>query len=137
VSDVDLAVEPKEPDRSTGELVGSVAARFGDLVAKELELAKVETTDEVKKAAKASTLLVGGGLLAYLALMMASVAVALWLDEVMPPAIAFAIVAIFHAIVAAILVSVGRNRIRQVNPVPQQTIETVKEDVEWARTQRS
>jgi uncharacterized membrane protein YqjE len=93
VGDVDLAVDPKEPDRSTGELVGSVAGRIGELVRKELELAKVEMTEEVKKGAKASSLLVAGGLLGYLALLLVSVAVALWLDEVMHPAVAFAIVA--------------------------------------------
>jgi hypothetical protein len=55
----------------------------------------------------------------------------------MHPAIAFAIVAAVWAIVAAITIVAGRNRLRQVDPVPRQTIETVKEDVEWARTQRS
>jgi uncharacterized membrane protein YqjE len=137
VGDVDLAVDPKEPDRSTGELVSSVAGRIGELVRKELELAKVEMSEEVKKGAKASSLLVAGGLLGYLALLLVSVAAALWLDEVMHPAVAFAIVAAVHAVIAAILAVVGRKRLSQVNPKPEQTIESVKEDVEWARTQKS
>jgi uncharacterized membrane protein YqjE len=137
MGDADLAVEPKDPARSTTEIVGSVATRFGELVSKELQLAKVEMTDEVKRGAKASSMLVAGALLGYLALMMVSIAVALWLDEVMHPAIAFAIVAAVWAVVAAITIVAGRNRLRQVDPVPRQTIDTVKEDVEWAKTQRS
>lgn len=137
MSDVDLAVEPKEPDRSTSEIVGSVATRFGDLVSKQLQLAKLEMTDEMKKAARASSMLVAAGLTAYLAVTMLTVAAALWLDEVVHPAVAFAVVALFWAVVAAVLASIGRERLRHVDPVPQQTIETIKEDVEWARTQRS
>jgi Na+/glutamate symporter len=137
VSEVDLAVEPKDPDRSTGEIVGSVAARFGELVNKELQLARVQMTDEIRKGATASAYLVAGGLVGYLALTMLTVAAALWLDEVLHPAVAFAIVAAAWAVVAAVVVSVGRNRLRDVNPVPQQTIESVKEDVQWARTQTS
>ena len=137
MSEVDLAVEPKEPDRTTSEIVGSVATRFGELVSKELQLAKVEMTDELKRGAKASSMLATGALLGYLALIMVSIAVALWLDEVMHPAVAFAIVAAVWAVVAAIVIAAGRTRLRQVDPVPHQTIETVKEDVEWAKTQRS
>jgi uncharacterized membrane protein YqjE len=137
MSDVDLAIEPKEPDRSTSEIVGSVATGFGDLVAKQLQLAKLEMTDEMRKAARASSMLVAAGLAGYLALTMITVAAALWLDEIVHPAVAFAVVALVWAVVAAVLASVGRERFRQVDPVPQQTIKTVKEDVEWARTQKS
>lgn len=137
MSDADLAVQPKDPDRSIGELAGAVAGRMGDLVRQEVQLARVEMTDELKKGARASSILAAGGLLAYLALILVSVAVALWLDEAMHPAVAFAVVAAIHAVIAAVLISVGRNRIGQVSPIPQQAIESVKEDVAWARTQTS
>jgi hypothetical protein len=55
----------------------------------------------------------------------------------MPRALAFLIVAVVYAVAAAVLISQGRRRLKQVNPVPQQTVETLKEDVQWAKAQKS
>jgi hypothetical protein len=39
------------------------------------------------------------------------------------------------AIAAAILVASGRNALKQVDPVPKKTVQTVKENVQWAKEQ--
>ena len=40
-----------------------------------------------------------------------------------------------YAIAAAVLLPKGKNKLTSVNPVPERTAESVKEDVEWARNQ--
>ena len=115
----------------------TAAADLGRLFRQEVQLAKVETKEEVNRAGKAVGLLIGGGLIAYLALVFLSLTLAAWLDEVVHPAVAALIVAVIHIVVAAVLVAAGRNRLKAVNPVPQQTVETLKEDVAWAKAQRS
>jgi hypothetical protein len=133
----DLSVEPLQPDKSLAELFSAMTSDLSTLMRKEVELAKVETRDEVSRAAKASGMLAGGAVAAYMALIFASFALAWLLDKWMPRALAFAIVAVVYAVAAAVLLSRGRGRLREVNPVPQQTVETLKEDVQWARAQRT
>lgn len=133
----DLNVEPLQPDKSLADLFGAMTSDLSTLLRKEVELAKVETKDEMSRASKAAGLLAGGAVTAYLAVVFASFALAWLLDKWIPRALAFLIVAVLYAVAAAVLISRGRRRIKQVNPVPQQTVETLKEDVEWARAQKS
>ena len=77
------------------------------------------------------------GFAGYLALILLSFAVAWGLDAVMPTGWAFAIVGLVWAVVAAVLFAVGRNQMRAVQPVPPKTKESIKEDVEWVRQQKS
>jgi hypothetical protein len=54
----------------------------------------------------------------------------------MPAWLAALIVTVVYGVIAAVLALQGRNKVKQMgSPVPEQTIETVKEDVEWAKTQ--
>ena len=133
----DLSVEPLQPDKSLAELFSAMTADLSTLMRKEVELAKVETKEEVSRASKAGGLLAGGAVTAYLAVVFASFALAWLLDKVMPRALAFLIVAVIYAVAAAVLITQGRRRLKQVNPVPKQTVETLKEDVQWAKAQKS
>jgi len=135
--EIDLAVEPKQPDRTLGELFSEMTSDMSTLIRKEIELAKVETKEEMSKVGKASGMLVGGVVAAHMALLILSFALAWLLDEVMPTPLAFFIVGVIYVIVAAVLVSSGRKKLRQVNLKPEQTVQTLKEDVEWAKAQRS
>lgn len=131
----DLRTEPKRADQSLGELFSDVTRDLGQLFRDEVQLAKVEAKEEMRTTAKGAAAMAAGGVAALLFLIMASTALALWLDEAMHPAIAFAIVALVWAIAAAVLVMMGRKRLQQVRPLPQ-TTETLKEDVQWAQTLR-
>lgn len=135
--EVDLAVEPKQPDRSLGELFSTMTSDMSMLIRKEIELAKVETKEEMSKVGNASGMLVGGIVAAHMALLLLSFALAWLLDEVMPTPLAFFIVGVIYVIAAAVLVSSGRKKLREVNLKPEQTVQTLKEDVEWAKAQRS
>lgn len=123
----DLRTEHKAPDRSLGELFSEMAGELGDLVRTEIELAKTETKEEVTKAGKAGGMFAGAGLEAYLTLLFLSFALAYLLDTFLPQALAFAIVAVLHGIVAFVLYSKGRAQMEKVQPIPQ-TVESIKEN---------
>jgi hypothetical protein len=131
------ATEPIEADKSLGELVTQLSSDFSDLVSTQLDLAKAEIKDEVSRAGKGAGMLTGGGLAAYLAVALLSFAAAWGLSEAMPTGFAFLIVGVIWAVVAGALMLTGRNQLRTVHPVPEQTKETIKEDVEWAKQQRT
>jgi hypothetical protein len=64
-----------------------------------------------------------------------SLALVFALDAVMPLGWAAVVVAIIWAIIGGVLYAMGRNRMKDVDPVPRQTVETLKEDAQWARDQ--
>jgi hypothetical protein len=66
-----------------------------------------------------------------------SLALMFALDQVMPIGWAAVITAVVLGIVAAVLFVLGRKQFRQVNPKPEQTVETLKEDVQWAKNRNS
>jgi uncharacterized membrane protein YqjE len=135
--DAALPTAPKAPEKSLGQLFSELTSDLSTLMRKEVELAKVETKEEVARAGKAGGMLGGGAFAGWFALLFLSFAVAWLLDEWMHTALAFLIVGLVYAVVAAVLIRQGRSRMQSVNPVPQQTVETLKEDVQWARAQRS
>lgn len=132
----DRPTEPKRPEQSLGELVKDMTTELGDIFRQEVELAKVEAREEVQKSAKAAAAMVAGAVAALLVLILASFALAELLDEGLDRALSFAIVALVWAIAAAVLVSAGRNRMRQVRPLPE-TKRSLEEDKEWAKNLRS
>ena len=135
--DTALPTEPKAPEKSLGQLFSELTSDLSTLMRKEVELAKVETKQEVSRAGKAGGMLGGGAFAGWFALLFLSFALAWLLDEWMHTALAFLIVGLVYAVVAAVLVVRGRARMQSVNPVPHQTVETLKEDVQWAKAQRS
>jgi uncharacterized membrane protein YqjE len=128
-------ISAQAEDASFGELVGRLSSDLSDLLRSEMELARIEVKEEVVKAGRAAGMLGSGGLLAYLALTMLAMAAAWGLAEVVEPGWAFLIVGVIVAAAAAVLMVAGRNRLREVDPVPQETVETLKEDARWARAQ--
>ena len=137
-SDYDAATQPKRPDLSLGELVGELTGELSTLFHKEIELAKAEARDEASNAGKAAAMFGGAALAGWLALLMLSLAAAWILDDEfdLDRALSFAIVGAVWTIAAIILQRVGRTRLARVRGLPQ-TKATIKEDVEWAKTQTS
>jgi len=134
------ADSPPRPDvegRSVGELIGQVTSDLSMLMRQELDLAKAELRHEASKAGKAGSMLGAGGVLAHLTLVFLALALMFALGNVMDLGWAALIVGVLLAIGAGVLFSVGRRKLREVNPKPEQTVETVKEDVKWARTRAS
>src|ERR671913_1324647 len=123
-------------DRSLGELLKQLSQETTQLVHQELELAKAEITQKGKQAGMGAGLFGGAGAIGLAALGALTACFILALNAVMPAWLAALIVAVVYGIVAFVLVKQGQARIKRATPpVPEQTIETVKEDVEWAKTQ--
>jgi len=120
-------------DRSLSELVSEVTGEIATLFRKEVELARVETTEQVSRAAKAGGMLGAAAVIGFLDLILFSFAAAWALSEVVPEGVAFLIVAVVFAIVAGVLFMAGKKRIANINPVPTQTVQTVKADVQVAK----
>jgi hypothetical protein len=134
----DLRTDQGGPDeRGLGELVKEMTGELSELLHKEIELAKVETKEELAKAGKTGGMFAGAGIAGWLALVFGSFALAWGLDSYMPTWLAFLLVGLAYAAVAAVLFIQGRNTAKTINAVPEQTLETLKEDLEWAKAQRS
>jgi uncharacterized membrane protein YqjE len=119
---------------SVGELVSQVTSDLSTLMRQEIELAKAEIKEEVRKSGKAAGMLGGAGGAGYFALLFLSLTIMFALDEVMPLPVAALIVTVIYGIAATLLFLRGRREIKQVSPTPTQTVETLKEDVQWAKT---
>ena len=131
-----MATEQPNQEKPISGLIADITADLSTLVRKELQLAKIETREEVSRAAKAGGTLGAGGIAGWMALLFVSLAIALALSYVMPAALAFFLVGAIYAVVAAVLITRGRQQLKTINPVPEQTVETLKEDVQWAKAQR-
>ena len=132
-------MEPKAPDRSLGELLGEMTSSLSTLMRKEIELARVELKEEVRQAGKAGGMLGGAALIAYLGALLLSLALALGLSDALDadPWVGLLVVGLIFVGVAAVLGVQGRNKLQQIDAVPQQTVQTLKEDVQWVKQQTS
>jgi uncharacterized membrane protein YqjE len=123
-------------DRSLGELLKQLSEQTTRLVHQELELAKAELQQKGKEAGAGAGMFGGAGALGLAALGALTACFILALNAIMPAWLAALLVAVVYGIVAFVLVKQGQARMKRATPpVPTQTIETVKEDVEWAKTQ--
>jgi uncharacterized membrane protein YqjE len=120
---------------STGELVKQLSDQLSTLIRRELDLAKAELTEKGKAAGAGAGMFGGAGLVGVLALGALTTALILLLDKGMEAWLAALIVAILYGVGATVLGLAGRDRVRAGMPPAEQTIETVKEDVQWAKSQ--
>jgi F0F1-type ATP synthase assembly protein I len=129
--------EPLRAERSLPELLSELTGDMAQLFRDEVELAKEELKVEGQKVGKAGAAF-GGAAVAGL---LAGVALVLFLgfalDSFLPTWLAFLIVTIVLGGVAAVLGMQGRNRVQEIDPAPEQTIETLKEDAQWLSERRS
>jgi hypothetical protein len=124
-------------DESIGNLIGQVAGDVSTLFRQEVALAKAELKEEAVKAGKAGGMLAGAGFAGYMVTVLLSLALVFALDAVMPLGWAAVIVAVIWAIIGGVLYAVGRNRMKDVDAVPRQTVETLREDAQWVRDLRN
>jgi len=125
------------PDESLGELVSHLATDLSSLTRQELALAKTEMQAEAKKVGKGAGMLGGAAFAGWMLALFVSLAATWALADVMHIAWAALIVAAVWAVVAAILLAVGRKAMREVNPKPDRTVDSLKEDAKWLKTQKS
>jgi uncharacterized membrane protein YqjE len=130
-----MAVNNAQNGRSMAELLQDIAANIQEIFRSEFRLAKVEIQEETTKIARSSVPLGIGLLLALYALGFLLLAAVHGLALVVDAWLAALIVGVTVLIISLALVSVGRKRLKQVKVVPERTIGTVKENVQWAKHQ--
>jgi uncharacterized membrane protein YqjE len=121
-------------DRGIGELVKDLASQTSSLVRQEIRLAQAEVTEKGKTAGKGAGMLVAAGVFGLLALIALTLALIWLLDKAMDAWIAALIVMALWAVVAAVLAKAGQKALQQATPPAPQTVDTVKEDIQWAKT---
>ena len=122
-------------ERSIGELFGKLSNETSTLIRQEMALARAEMTEKGKEAGKGAGLFGGAGAVGLLGAGAITAGIILLLDLAIAAWLAAIIVGLIYVAVAAFLGLKGRDRIQAATPpVPEQTVDTVKEDVEWAKT---
>jgi VIT1/CCC1 family predicted Fe2+/Mn2+ transporter len=124
--------EPRE--RGMADLVKELSGQLSVLMHQEIELARTEATEKAKKAGVGAGMLGGAGVAALLMLGSLTAFLILVLALALPDWAAALIVTGVWAVVAGVLALRGREQVREVGkPVPEKTVETMKEDVEWMK----
>jgi hypothetical protein len=129
--------EPQRAEDSLGSLFSQFTSDLSALVRDEIQLARVEVTEDLGRASRAGAMLGGAAGAAVIAIIVLSFAAAWGLAEVMPAGFAFLIVGIIWSVVALALFAIGRDRMRDANVKPEQTIETMQENIQWVKQQKN
>jgi hypothetical protein len=125
-------------ERPLGEVARDLTKDLSLLVRQEIELAKAEMSQKGRTAAPGIGMLGGAGVVALAAAGAVTAFLILVLAIFLPEWLAALIVAAVLGAAAYVLMKQGKERVEEAGkPVPEQTIETVKEDVEWAKTRAS
>jgi hypothetical protein len=121
-------------DQPIAELVKQLAEQTRTLARQEVELAKAELSEKGRKAGVGAGMLGAAGLLGLFALAVLTAAAVLALATAMQAWLAALIVAVAYGATAGVLALSGKRQVKEaVPPIPDQTVDTVKEDVQWAK----
>ena len=120
-------------DKPLGELFGDMSRQVQDLLRKEVELAKMETKDEMAKAGKAGAMFGAAAVTGFLALLLLAFAAAWGLAEAIPAGLAFLAVGLLFAAIGGILALQGKKKLETFKPVPEQAIRSISQDVKAAK----
>lgn len=120
-------------EKSLGDLFADLAEDTGALVRQEVALAQAEITFKASKIGKSVGFLAIGGAVAYAAVLALVAAIVIGLSSVMPAWLAALAVSIVVGAISAFMISSALTRLKSISPVPEATIETLKEDVKWLK----
>ena len=118
---------------SVGQLMSEIAADLSSLMRQEVELAKAEIKEEAAKAGKGAAMLGGAAYGGHMVLLFGTLALVFAIGSRIGLGWAALILTAVWAVVAAVLAARGRAQLRRVNPKPERTVQTLKEDAQWAR----
>jgi VIT1/CCC1 family predicted Fe2+/Mn2+ transporter len=125
-------------ERPVGEVARDLTSDLSLLLRQEIDLAKAEMSEKGRTAAPGLGMLGGAGVVALCAAGALTAFLVLVLALFLPEWASALVAGAILAAVAYVLAKQGKERVADAgSPVPEQTIETVKEDVEWAKTRAS
>jgi len=119
--------------RSLGDLFSELATETGTLIRQEVSLAQAEITHKATKAGKNVAYLVVGGAVGYVGVLAITAAIILLLALVIPAWLSALIVGLVIAGGAYFLISSALAELRKTDPVPRETVQTIKEDARWLK----
>ena len=126
----------EKEERSIGELFVELSRETTELFRHEVHLAKAEMSQKASRVGKNVGFLVVGGVVAYTGVLALVAAGIILLGQVVSYWLSAGIVGLVIALVGLFLVVKGANTLRQEDPVPQETVETLKEDSQWLKDQK-
>jgi uncharacterized membrane protein YqjE len=121
-------------EQSIGDLLKRLSQETSTLVRQEMALARAELSEQGRRAGTGAGMLGGAGVAGLLTLGALTAMLIALLDTAMTTWLAALIVTVVWGVVAGALALQGRNKIKDATPPAPQTVETVKEDVRWAKT---
>jgi xanthine/uracil permease len=123
-------------ERSLGDLFSDLSRETTTLVRQEVQLAKAELTQSATEAARGIGMLAAGGAVAYAGLLFLLLAIVFGLIEAGWDAwLSALIVGLVVVAIGAVLVLRARESLKPANLAPRKTVETLKEDAQWAKEQ--
>ena len=120
-------------ERSVSEVFQDILRNLQEMVRSEIRLAKVEIRVEMKQAVSSAAWLAAGGVAAMSAWIFLLWTLAYALATRMSMWAATLIVALLMAAAAAVLITSGLRRAKRIHPIPERTVESVKENLEWMK----
>ena len=123
-------------DQTVGQMFAELSRETRTLIQQEVQLAKTELSEKATKMAKGAGMIVAGGLIAYGGLLALLAAIVLGLIALgLPPWIGALLGGIVAAGIGYLLVRSGLAALKPRELMPRKTIETLKEDAQWLKTQ--
>jgi hypothetical protein len=131
--------ELRQQERSIGELFGQLTQDMTLLVRQEVQLARTEMSDKLSRFTNNLISVLAGGFVAYVGGLALVAALILAIRDLANISLAFSalIVGAILAIVGYVMLQRGLKELRRVDLAPRRTVETLKDDVQWAKEQRS
>ncbi len=131
-----MIAQPKmNNDPSLGDLFTELASETGTLIRQEVSLAQAEITQKATKAGKNIGFLAVGGAVAYIAALAFTAAVILLLAQFIPAWLSALLVGAVIGILAYFMVTSALTELRKTEPLPQNSIESLKEDAKWLKNE--
>lgn len=132
------STRPDVENESVGSIFSRLTSDVSTLMRQEVALAKLELKEEAMKTGKAAGMLGGAAFAGW----MFAIFLSTWLMWLLGNAFdsytwGALVVALLWGAAAAVLAVVGRKKLQEVNPKPEQTVETLKEDAQWLKAQKN
>jgi hypothetical protein len=120
---------------SLGELFSELSQEASTLIRQEVQLAKAEVTRKASQAGREAAFVAAGGFIAYAGFLALIAAAILGVAEFLPLWLSALLIGVIVAGAGYLILQKGLNGLKEINPAPRRTIESLKEDKEWLKQQ--
>jgi uncharacterized membrane protein YqjE len=122
---------PSVPRESVVQLLGELASQSANLIQDEVALAKQELREKVQSLQSTLIVIAVGALIALVAIASLCTALILALNEYLERWASALLVGVVLGVIAAVMITIGVKRLKQLSLKPEKTIETLEENKEW------